>query len=250
MGKRRMRRPRKASRDRSFDLAAALSQLAGQSEPAKPALPASSAKSVRFEIHMDPGETEDGMRAKTALRPTVRAAQTLASFDESWGETNDLTALVGKLADQVQAVQRGELGRAEEMLIAQAHTLDMLFHKLVHRSMANSKGGYLDASEIYMRLALRTQSQCRATLETLSVVKNPPSVAFVRQANIANGAPLQVNNGTAPAEPPRAREIPQPQLLEQHPHERLDTGTTQATSGRDPTMAPVGKVNGAAHRSR
>jgi hypothetical protein len=35
-----------------------------------------------------------------------------------------------------------------------------------------------------MRLALRAQGQCRATLETLAVMKSPPTV-FARQANIA-----------------------------------------------------------------
>ena len=34
--------------------------------------------------------------------------------------------------------------------------------------------------------------------ETLAVIKNPQPVAFVRQANIANG-PQQVNNAPAPA---------------------------------------------------
>ena len=37
-----------------------------------------------------------------------------------------------------------------------------------------------------MRIALKAQSQCRATLETLAAVKNLP-VVFARQANIAQG---------------------------------------------------------------
>jgi hypothetical protein len=39
-----------------------------------------------------------------------------------------------------------------------------------------------------MRLALKAQSQCRATLETLAQIKNPP-VVLARQANIAQGRP-------------------------------------------------------------
>jgi hypothetical protein len=76
-----------------------------------------------------------------------------------------------------------------------------------------------------MRLALKAQSQCRATLETLSVVKNPPSVAFVRQANIANG-PQQVNNGppsAADASRARETEIQPNKLLERRQNELLDT---------------------------
>jgi hypothetical protein len=54
-------------------------------------------------------------------------------------------------------------------------------------------GEYVNAAETYMRLALKAQSQCRTTLETLAGIKNPASVTFVRQANVAHG-PQQVNN--------------------------------------------------------
>ena len=68
-----------------------------------------------------------------------------------------------------------------------------------------------------MKLALRAQGQCRATLETLANIKNPRPVAFVKQANISNG-PQQVNNGTVDASDAvvRAREEnpnPQNELL-------------------------------------
>jgi hypothetical protein len=55
-----------------------------------------------------------------------------------------------------------------------------------------------------MRLALKAQRQCRATIETLVMAKNPAPVTFVKQANVAHG-PQQVNNGP-PAEASRARE--------------------------------------------
>jgi len=54
---------------------------------------------------------------------------------------------------------------------------------------------YINAAEIYLRLALKAQAQCRTTVETLVEMKNPRPVAFVSQANISNG-PQQVNNGT------------------------------------------------------
>ena len=82
---------------------------------------------------------------------------------------------------------------ADEMLVAQAATLDALFGQLARRSASNMEAGYLQASIGYMQLALRAQSQSRCTWETLSKIKNP--LTFVRQANIANG-PQQVNNGT------------------------------------------------------
>jgi hypothetical protein len=91
----------------------------------------------------------------------------------------------------------------------------------------------MDAVVIYLRLALKAQGQCRATLETLAMIKNPHPVAFVRQANIAHG-PQQVNNGLAePGEPSRAGKTKNQQnkLLEVQSGERLDTEAKCATGG-------------------
>jgi hypothetical protein len=52
------------------------------------------------------------------------------------------------------------------------------------------------------------ESQCRTTLETLATIKNPPDVAFVKQANYAAG-PQRVNNGGQPS-CARENEIRQP----------------------------------------
>jgi len=93
--------------------------------------------------------------------------------------------------------------------------------------------------EANLRYALRAQAQCRATLETLAVIKAGPPV-FARQANIAHG-PQQVNNGTPP--PPRAGENPgseQPKLLEASEGERLDTGAAGAAGRGNPPLEAVG----------
>jgi len=106
----------------------------------------------------------------------------------------------------------------------------------------------VNAAEIYMRLALKAQSQCRATLETLAAIKNPTPVTFVKQANVAHG-PQQVNNGP-PSEPPsRARESENPpnELLEHTHGERLDFGTPKAAVGADSALATVGEVHRAAN---
>jgi hypothetical protein len=61
-----------------------------------------------------------------------------------------------------------------------------------------------------MRIALRAQSQCRATLETLGTIKNPPTV-FVKQTNVTSG-PQQINNNTAGHDLPKETVTPQTQL--------------------------------------
>jgi hypothetical protein len=154
-----------------------------------------------------------------------------------------MNTLVDDLGKQCELASNGNLGRSEALLVAQAHTLDAIFHNLARRA-ARNMGEYLNAAEIYTRLALKAQSQCRATLETLAVIKNPQPVAFVRQANIAHG-PQQVNNGVPQDEPSRARKIEneQNELLETEDGKRVDTGATSKATRVDPQVATVGAVN-------
>ena len=98
----------------------------------------------------------------------------------------------------------------------------------------------MNAMDRYLRLALKAQSQCRATLETLATIKNPP-VIYAKQANIANG-PQQVNNGSLPASVGGETSIEPNKLLEQQHGERLDTGTQSAAIGADKAMATVGTI--------
>ena len=100
------------------------------------------------------------------------------------------------------------LGQA---LAAQAVVLNSTFTQLTYHASTMT---IVDQIDRFTRLALEAQGQCRATVETLSVMKNPP--VFARQANIAHG-PQQVNNGVSPElSPSRAenQETQQIKLLE------------------------------------
>jgi hypothetical protein len=132
----------------------------------------------------------------------------------------------------------------EDMLLAQAHTLDGLFAALATRA---AMGTTVAVIEIYLRLALKAQSQSRATLQTLGELKAPKQVAFVGQANI--GHQVQVNNGTSgpsttpEANTPRPRagenKTAQNKLMEADHEQRLDTRTTGTASGDDSTLETV-----------
>lgn len=198
---------------------------------------------VPLTVEMQGHETDGDALARTALRPTVNAAFTATEFSFLPRDGLDLNALVKELSAQCGAVSRGDLGRPEAMLTAQAHTLDGIFNVLARRAAANM-GQRTDTVDTYLRLALRAQSQCRATLETLATIKNPP-VVIARQANIANG-PQQVNNG------PRAQEngIESNKLLEHSHGERLDFGAAGQAVGDDPAVEAVGAVNRSQDRRR
>jgi hypothetical protein len=159
----------------------------------------------------------------------------------------DVNAIHREIEQQALSVNGGSMNRVEAMLVAQAHTLDVMFNMLAQRAATNLGSGYLEATEAYLRLAMKAQSQSRATLQTLSEVKNPRTATFIKQANIAEQQ--QVNNGQAvPVSHAHAREkniTPTNELLEHQHAERLDFGAPAAASGSDPVMATLGAVDGA-----
>ena len=189
-----------------------------------------------LEVSAQSEEDEAAAVARSVTSPTVRGAVTTQAFSKAFGETN-LQSLVNELGKQCVSVRDGNLARAESMLTTQAHTLDAIFNDLARRAALNM-GEYINAAERYLRLALKAQSQCRATLETLATIKNPP-VIYAKQANIANG-PQQINNCTSPAHAGEKTSIEPNKLLEQQNEQRLDTGTQGAAIGADTSMATVG----------
>ena len=216
--------------------------------------PAAGYKNTAINIAVPPGTTDADFAAAVA-RTLSQPETSAASVIENWQkDTHDVNALAAELGRQIEAVNSGNLRRAEGMLIAQAHTLDNIFANLARRATGQQ---YLPQWEAYMRMAMRAQNQCRMTLETLASIKNPP-VVFARQANIVHGGPQQVVNNGLTAGPacahsaqPRAHaanpESGKTELLEAGDGERLDTGTAGAAGRDDPHLAPVGEIDRAAN---
>jgi len=128
--------------------------------------------------------------------------------------------------------------QVERMLFGQAAALQSLFVRLTEGALgAETVPNY----DLKFRYALRAQSQCRATLETLAAIENPP-VVFARQANVAHG-PQQVNNGLA-----RAEDVSSPNELSGEASElRQNGGTPEFAGATDSRMAAVGTLYGSAH---
>ena len=192
-------------------------------------------------------ETRNAFAHEIVLSPTTQNAAGIHAWGKFAGE-QDLGELITGLKEQVRQVQDGNMGRVEAMLYGQAMTLQTIFTNLARRSAMNA-GEYIDAADKYMRLALKAQSQCRATLETLAEIKNP--MPYIKQANIANG-PQQVNNGKstqyAQAHAPAGNsQTLQNELLEHQHGDTLEFGTTGQTVGADTHLEAVGTVQRAAY---
>jgi len=181
-------------------------------------------------------QSREAMLAEIAYDPAARSLSAANGFIKGTMGEQPITESLGALMAQITEVRSGNLQSAERTLVAQANTLDAIFNELARRSALNM-GEYINAAERYMRLALKAQSQCRATLETLSAIKNPP-VIYAKQANISNG-PQQVNNGTPQPVAREEKTIEQNELLEAQHGQRLDTGTTGAAIGTDKELETV-----------
>lgn len=185
-------------------------------------------------------ENEGAHRARMALSSEMRAAATVEVFSKQFGDI-ELPELVRGLHEQIKKASNGDLSMYEGILAAQASALDAIFNNLARRAMASD---YLDQFEGYLKLALRSQSQSRATISALAELKNPPIMGYVKQANISHG-PQQVNNAPPPPSGPlsdKEKSKLKNELLEKTDGERMDTGAAGTASYDDPEMATVGEI--------
>lgn len=127
---------------------------------------------------VDQTESETGAQAlaRKVLDPNFRHAHTASVFaDKLLGPTVQAPGLmdyIGHLQSVTKSAESGDLALASRILAAQATTLDSMFTELARRTALNM-GDYINAAERYGRLALKAQSNCRATLEALAKLHQP-----------------------------------------------------------------------------
>lgn len=131
--------------------------------------PGDPATALNFEAK--PDESEGEALAKVGLNPAANAMGTARLFAKgSFGDLS-VTGMFQALLDEIDLVKTGDLSSQRAMLAAQSFALNSIFTELSRRS-ARNMGEYIEASERYMRLALKAQSQCRATIEALDRLAN------------------------------------------------------------------------------
>lgn len=190
------------------------------------------------------GQTPAAGLAEMMVGGLAMNAVTAVGFSKMFGEL-DLAECVTALVTETQRVNSGELAGLEATLTAQVVTLNAMFTQL---ALQTSKMTVVDQIDRFTRLALKAQGQCRATVETLALMKSPPTV-FARQANFANG-PQQVNNEVS-SEVLASRagnQAIEPIKLLEAPRERMDFGTAGTAGAGDQELAPVGTIHRSAKR--
>ena len=201
-----------------------------------------------LKVDLREGDNKATVCARLALDGISGNALTAHSFRKGTFSELDITECVKALKDTTKRVHEGNLNEMETTLVSQASTLDAIFNEMARRASLNMRE-YLGATETYLRLALKAQTQCRATIETLAAIKNPP-VVFTRNANIVNGN-QQVNHQPPANSLNSEKENSHAQdTLEHHNGNTLDTRAQTAPTRADSKMETVEQVNRPPKRRR
>ncbi len=150
----------------------------------------------------------------------------------------DTPTLLDVLKEQSEASQLGELSNVEAMLINQATALQAMFVRMCEQATDQSMRPNFEA---FMRLALKAQAQCRATLETLATIKNP-TIVYANQANVTTG-PQQINNITDPSQFAEEFKNKQNQLSGVVHELCQNPGTSKIACPINPSVEAMGDVN-------
>lgn len=205
-----------------------------------------------LQVTQEKGKSRERLLVEVGFSPCGASANTARTFAVDFAGELHITEAITVLQTKAAKVQGGDLSDVEATLTAQAVALDAIFNGLAKRAALNI-GQYMGACETYLRLALKAQAQCRATLETLAEVKYPKAATFVRQQNVAYQQ--QVNNGADSQASTRAhvheKFLSQSnELLEAQHGERLDSRATGKASSNDSNLETVGKIDRPANRKR
>lgn len=199
--------------------------------------PGKSTRAERDAVAKQQAKSQSINYAQANLQASCMSAVLSEAYASKLFPECDLVDAVDCLRDKIKGIQDGDMKPMEAMLIGQAQALQTMFVYLGKQAVAKTS---LPQYTAFMNLALKAQSQSRATIQALTELKYPKQACFVKQANIANGN-QQVNNATNTHAPAHARVIENPhnELLEVQHYEWLDNGTAATPSATNQAMATV-----------
>ncbi|MDX1915065.1 MAG: hypothetical protein SFU55_05730 [Methylophilus sp.] len=183
-------------------------------------------------------QSESERYAKVSLSPATMSAVLADSFTTNIFPDLEISDVASALRDKITTIQAGDMQPIEAMLIGQAQALQTMFVSLGRQAACKTQ---LNQYTAFMNLALKAQSQSRATIQALTELKYPKQATFVKQANISNGH-QQVNNTNnthAPAHASENSNQPNELLEVNNGSQTMDITAATTTSATDPAMATV-----------
>ncbi len=142
-------------------------------------------------------ETFSHRFARALVKPDIRhgsiAFQLLEKYKhDDCVEPPTLSDFTDAYVERGKQAVAGDLAFASQMLAQQAATLDVIFTQMALR-MSMTLGKNMPATETYARIALRAQSNSRATLEALAKLHQPREQT-VRHVHVNEGGQAVIAN--------------------------------------------------------
>ena len=146
---------------------------------------------AQIKLFVDDAITSPQKIAAVGLDPVVRAAITQTEYADTF--TADLPIMVAQLRSRCDKLS------PKKMLLAQATTLDSMFHHLAIRAASVGLNTNTTKAEQLMRMAFRAQSQCTRTLQVLlmaqEIEKKPTQILVNKYVRNSDGS-TQMDSGT------------------------------------------------------
>ena len=112
-------------------------------------------------------DTSDARRlAEVGLDPAAHGMAALRLYNKGSFGAIDTTETYLVMQEHAKAAKGGDITRYRAMLAMQADALNSIFTEMARRAACNM-GEYINASQLYLRLGLKAQAQCRSTIEAL-----------------------------------------------------------------------------------
>lgn len=183
-------------------------------------------------ITSEPNKSEARNLADLALSSAANAMAATRMFARgSFGELST-TELFESHIERCKAAKAGDLSHQKSMLAAQADALNSVFTEMARRAALNM-GEYIGATETYLRLGLKAQAQCRATIEALDSLTSG-RVQTVKHVHVNEGGQAivadQFHQHTGGSKNGKGNN---------QPHATGKTGESPALSGPDSLGATV-----------
>ena len=109
-------------------------------------------------------QSESEHYAKVSLSPTTMSAVLTEAFTNKIFPDTKIADVATILKDRITNIQDGDMKPIEAMLIAQAQALQTMFVSLGREAVGKTQ---LNQYTAFMNLALKAQSQSRATIQAL-----------------------------------------------------------------------------------
>lgn len=189
--------------------------------------PPNASDNDKLVLAAEPGKSDARQRADISLDPAAHALAATRLFNQGSFSDLDTTELYLSHADKLKDAGAGDLSHQKAMLAAQADALNSIFTEMARRAAGNL-GQYIGATETYLRLGLKAQAQCRATIEALDSLTSG-RVQTVKHVHVNEGGQAivadQFHQHTGGKENGKSNE---------QPHATGAAGESPALLGADP----------------